>query len=372
MKLARCSYAFDVPALVVAGLCLLLGSGVSAATSPPRLAPDFTIAECVNADTLHLAALEANPVLLVFYDGGAMMSYQALSYVNEWHRRYEGDGLKVIAIHSPALEPLKIKYNAIEVVARSHYSFAMGMDHERTVYAAYALSELPAYILVGPGRQIVFETSGPRAYAEVELAIQRLLAELKPGIVNPFLVRPIRPADDPKIKMLPATAETQMGYLAGNIVGCDSTVYDKFYNFTDSRERARGKVYLQGYWKVGPGSVAYEEKYRSADDHLRMIYSGKEVWLLRTCEYGARQRVYIKQDKNYLDRADWGDDVEGDGLGKPYIILEYSIPANIVKNRAYGTHELEIIPAEGDGAFYYLFFESEAAGGTPAQQGTAR
>jgi hypothetical protein len=41
--------------------------------------------------------------------------------------------------------------------------------------------------------------------------------------------------------------------------------------------------------------------------------------------------------------------------------MQYSIPVNIVKNPAFGAHELEIIPAEGDVAFYYLFFVGDAA-----------
>jgi peroxiredoxin len=372
MKPGKWSYASAAVALAAAGLALLLWQGATSAEAPPRLAPDFTLTECVNADTLHLARLEAGPVLLVFYDGGEMSSCQALPYVNEWHRRYESDGLKVIGVHSPALEPLKAKYNAVEVISRAHYNFAVGMDHDRAVYGAYGLSALPAYVLVRPGGAIAFQTSAPRAYAEVEMAVQKLLEELKPGIVNPFLVKPMRPADDPKVKMLPATPEIRLGYEAGAVAGCDSTVYDRFYNFTDSRERVRGKVYLHGYWKVGPGSVAYEEKYRSSDDHLRMIYSGKEVWLLRACEYGARQKVYVKQDRDYLAPEDWGKDIQGDGLGRPFILLEYSIPASIIKNREYGTHELELIPAEGDGAFYYLFFEGEPAGQASPQPGTSR
>jgi peroxiredoxin len=350
---------------VVVFLCVGIASVCRVSAGPaapsPKLAPDFTLTESIKSDTLRLAELNTQPVLLFFYDGAEMASMGAFPYVNEWHRRYESDGLRIIGVHSPALEQMKIRYNAVEVISRARVTFPIGMDYDRAVYAAYSLSALPAYVLMKPGREIVYETTQPLAYAEIETAIQRLLAERKPGIVNPFIVKPFRPIDDPGRKVLPATPQINLGYGSGAIADCDSTAYDRFYNFSDSREHVRGKIYLQGYWKVGPNSVAYEEKYRSSEDHLRVAYSGKEVWLLPCFPYGGAQRVYVKQDREYLRNADWGKDIQGDSLGKPFIYMQYSIPVNIVKNRAFGAHELEIIPAEGDVAFYYLFFVGDVA-----------
>jgi hypothetical protein len=251
---------------------------------------------------------------------------------------------------------MKLRYNALEVISRARVNFPIGMDYDRAVYTAYSLSALPAYVLMKPGREIAYETARPLAYAETETAIQKLLSERKHGTVNPFILKPLRPIDDPKRKVLPATPQINLGYRSGAIADCDSAAYDRFYNFSDSRDHARGKIYLQGYWKVGPNSVTYEEKYRSSEDHLRVAYSGKEVWLLPCFPYGEAQRVYVKQDRDYLRNADWGKDIQGDNLGKPFVYMQYSMPVNIVKNPAFGAHELELIPAEGDVAFYYLFF----------------
>lgn len=352
-------------AVVVTLFCVGLASvcWICAATArpSPKLAPDFTLIESVESDTLRLTELNTRPVLLFFYDGADMASLDAIPYVNEWNRRYEGDGLTIIGVHSPALEQMKIRFNALEIITRAKINFPTGMDYDRAAYTAYSLSALPAYVLMRPGREIVYETTQSPAYVEIETAIQKLLAEHKPGIVNPFIIKPLRPIDDPKRKALPATPQISLGYGSGAIADCDSTAYDKFFDFSDSREHAKGKVYLQGYWKVGPNSVTYEGKYRSSEDHIRVVYSGKEVWLLPCFPFGEAQRVYVKQDREYLRNEDWGTDIEGDGLGKPFIYMQYSIPVNIVKNRAFGAHELEIIPAEGDVAFYYLFFVGDVA-----------
>jgi hypothetical protein len=332
------------------------GSPAPVAKGP---APDFTLTQTTTRDTLTLSAFSDQPILLFFYDGGDISSWNAIPYVNEWHRRYAGDGLKVIPVHSPKLDPTRVAYNAIEVTSITKITYQVGLDLDRSVYATYGLADLPAYFVMKPGLEIVYATSDPKPYAQVETAIQSLLTELKPGIINPFLVRPMRPIDDPANKILAATPSVECGYLSGVLADCDSSRYDRPVRYEDSRGREKGKIYLDGYWNVGPTSVAHEAKYASSGDHLRIIYSGKDVWLLPAFEYNSPQRVYIKQDRVYPDRAIWGKAITGDETGKPYILMQYSIPMHIVSNRTFGAHELELIPAEGDVAFYCLFFESE-------------
>ena len=323
--------------------------------------PDFTLTQTSTRDTLTLSAFSDQPILLFFYDGGDLASWNAISYVNEWHRRYAGDGLKVIGVHSPELEPLRLDYNGLEVTSLTRINYTAGMDPDRSIYSSYRLRNLPAYFVLRPGLEIAYATSDPKPYAQVETAIQSLLAELKPGIIHPFLVKPLRPTDDPAKTIIAATPRVDFGYLSGVIADCDSSGYDRQVRYSDSGQREKGKVYLEGYWRVGPTSIGHESKYASFGDRLRIIYSGKDVWLLAGFDYDSPQRVYIKQDRFYIDKAIWGKSVRGDEVGQPYILMRYSIPVHIVSNPTFGAHELELIPAEGDVAFYRLFFVDAVA-----------
>ncbi len=364
MRIGKTNSQMLVTALllsVLGGMGLANTAFAPTSAPPPQPAPDFMLTQCANADTIKLSDFTRQPVLLFFYDGGDMASWNALPYVREWHRRYEGDDLKIIGIHSPGFEPLKNRVNAVEVISLAKITFPVGMDSDRSIYQTYSLKTLPAYVLLRPGGQIVFETSSPRTYVEVEKAIQKLLMEGKRDIINPFIVKPLRPLDDPDKKILRASPMVVLGYQAGVIAGCDSPAYDEFHNYFDSREREKGRVYLQGYWKVGPRSISHELKYGSSEDHLRIIYTAKDVWLLPDFPYSSPQRVYVKQDREYLRDADWGKGIQADLVGKPYISTLYSIPVHIVSNRAFGTHELELIPTGGDVAFCYLFFEGDVA-----------
>ncbi|MFZ1945976.1 MAG: TlpA disulfide reductase family protein [bacterium] len=348
-------------ALSAALTMICLGGDAGSSRASGRLAPDFTLTSTSRGDTLTLSESSGQPILLVFYDAGDMPSRHAMPYVAEWHRRYAGDGLEVIGIHSSEFEPMRILYNALEAGGSAGVTFPVGMDFDRTVYGAYGIKTLPTYFVLKPGLEVVLETSEIKPYKEVETAIQSVLAEIKPGIVNPFLVKPLRPADDPANKILRGTSRVVLGYQAGTIADCDSADYDKFINYTDSGGREKGKVYLQGYWKVGPNCISHERKYGSSNDHLRIIYSGKDVWLLPWFAYDTFQRVYVKQDRVYLDYAEWGKDMTGDETGKPYVYIRYSVPANVVSNRTFGMHELELMPVDGDVAFCMLFFDDGVA-----------
>ncbi len=326
----------------------------------PAAAPDFLIRECVHADSIHLADYLDGPVLLMFYDGGLVTNIHALRYAREWDRRYRGDGLSIIAVHAPLFEPSKVLTNAIEVVGASGAAFPVGFDMERRVYDLYGVSSLPAFVLIRPGGAIAARISGEKAYADVERAIQDELRRLRPGTVLPLIAKPFRPWDDPGADLLKPTPLTRLGYASGNIANADSGLYDEFGEYGDPGDRMRGAVFLDGNWKVGAYSVSYSDSLGRGGSRMRIIYSGKAVWILPAFESGRIPRVYVKQDRSYLPADAWGKDIEGDQAGRPYIRTAYSIPCQIVDNPAFGTHQLEIIPAEGDVSFYYLFFEAAA------------
>jgi hypothetical protein len=322
-------------------------------------APDFTIHQCVRADSIRLADHLENPVLLVFYDGGFVTNVNTLRYVREWHRRYSGDGLQIIAIHSPLLEPSKNPYNAIELVGIAGVMTPVGLDMEREVSDLYGISGLPSFVLIQPGGGMAAVFTGEKVYGDVERAVQDELKRLKPDIVLPLIMKPVRPWDDPEARLLPATPMVMLGYAGGKIANADSSLLNVFGAYSDARGRTEGVVFLNGKWKVGEHSVTHSDSVGGLNDHLRIIYKAKSVYILPILAVGTTPRVYIKQDRTYLDHAVWGSDVMGDQEGRPYIYMQYSIPYQIVDNRAFGMHQLELIAGEGDVSFCYLFFEAD-------------
>jgi peroxiredoxin len=142
-------------ALICAALVLAcLGRDAGSSRASGRLAPDFTLTATSQRDTLTLSEFSRQPILLVFFDAGDMPSRHAIPYVAEWYRRYAGDGLKVIGIHSSDFEPMRILYNALEAGGAAGVTFQVGMDFDRAVYNAYGIKTLPTYLVLRPGLDI--------------------------------------------------------------------------------------------------------------------------------------------------------------------------------------------------------------------------
>ena len=345
-------------ALIVLFMASLCGTA-PAEEAAPVIAPDFTIRQCLRADTIALADYLGDPVLLIFCDVGLVSNLNALAYAKEWHRRYRGDGLKVIVIHSPFLEPTRELYNAIEALSVHEVRTPSGLDMEREVYDLYGITGLPAFILIRPDAHIAARFEGETVYADVERAVQDELRRLEPGVLMPLIMKPRKPWHDPDAEVLQPTPMVDLRY-PGKMANADSSLVDVFAEYADARDRTKDVVFLSGRWKVGENCIAYSDSLGGSDTYIRIIYRAKSVYILPHFELGEKPTVYVKQDRSYLDHDSWGRDIMGDLNGKPYIYMQYSIPYQIVDNDEFGTHQLEIIPAGGDVSFYYLYFEGDA------------
>jgi hypothetical protein len=324
------------------------------------IAPDFTLAVAFRPDTLQLSSLYDSPVLLLFFDAGDVPSRRGIPYANEWLRRYDTDGLNVIGIHCPRVESLKDRTNAETAIADAIAKFTVCLDLERTVYAEYGLGDLFAFVLLKPGGEIVYKSAERRAFQQTEAAIQELIEALKPGVIHPFLLKPLKPEEDPAAEIIEPTPTLELGH-AGNVIeGCDSTGFGRYITYTDPRDKQKGHVYLDGKWKIDAHSMTYKHESRASEGKLRLVYSGKEVWLLPAFDAEALPKIYVKHNRSYIPKDLTGDDIRFDAMGRPFIHLRHPVPVNIVRNPEYGTHELELIVTGGDATFYYLFFVGAA------------
>jgi peroxiredoxin len=348
-----------------AGLCgivtLALGSLLwgQPSSSLPQDAPDFTLHQCVLADSLSLSDLLGHPALLFFFDAGDRDCVPAYRFVRNWRLKYRADSLTVIGIHCPTFEPLKEIGNAVTAVAEADIKIPVGMDFDSKMRRDYGIETLPAFVLLDPDGKIIFRASDPAGFEEMEKRIQQLLRKIKPGTVLPFLYRPEEDAeagpDHGKAAGMKLTPTILFGLAPGTIVGADSSGLGKYMLYTDPRGRENGKVYLSGRWRVDQNSINYTQ---SEDSYIRIVYTGKDVWLLAEPVGDEPVKVVVKQDRSYLHPELWGEDIKvsiEDNL--PYIIMRYAVPRHIVSNAKMGTHELTLIPSEGEVNFYYIHLE---------------
>lgn len=336
--------------LICLGLILLLWARPG--LGGPPTAPDFTVDQCLLADSLNLSGLLGNPALLFFFDAGSRASQAAYRHVRNWAPKYRADNLAVVGFHCPEFKPLKDYENAATTISAADLKIPVGMDFESRVRMKYALETLPAFVLLDPEGKIIYQTSDPAEFRALEERIQALLLEIKPGTILPFIFEPKTASERAK-----PTPEIRFGPAGRMIAGADSSGLGRFKIYTDSRGRDRGRVYLHGRWKIEDDALYYVE---SETSHLRILYSGKDVWVLPEPAGEDAPRVLIMQDRSYLPHELWGKDVKvGVNDGIPYIEMRRAVPKHIVSNPKFGTHELRLIPAEGDVRFYYIHFEGD-------------
>jgi alkyl hydroperoxide reductase subunit AhpC len=337
----------------------LLAAAVAVAPSCARAqtvkAPDFRFDECAYADSIVLSDFSRFPVLLFFFDAGDVACIKSYGYLINWATKYSADGLKVIGIQSSPYAAMASWPNIANALSLLEYEFPIGLDYDREVSNLYDVHTVPTWVLIEPGGAIAMRTSKMSEYRDLEMRIQDVLREIEPGVILPFLFKGPQKSGEAS-NYPPPTPRVVLAYGSGSIANQDSAGPGVMRRYADPGGRERGIAYLDGPWKLEEGRITHEE---GESAYIRVIYSGKAVWLLPDMKPGEVTRIYVEQDRSPLRDDSWGKDVGVDLEGRTYVRIRYSSPKQIVDNPEYGTHELKIIPGEGVESLHYLYFEGE-------------
>jgi thiol-disulfide isomerase/thioredoxin len=164
--------------------------------------------EWVNVAMLRMDKQIGRPVLIEFWDFCRPNSLRTLPYMQAWHERYAGDGLRVIGVHSPGFEPSRSPDAVRAAVERLGIEHPVVIDSDLLIWGLYANQGWPARYLFDTEGMLAHYHYGEGGYDETELAIQEQLG------VEGELVSPVRPEDEPAA-MLHAQTDDQPGQWSG-------------------------------------------------------------------------------------------------------------------------------------------------------------
>jgi hypothetical protein len=175
-------------------------------------APDFPPdTRWLNAKFVRLGTLLGrNAALVWFWDLASLNSLRALPYVLEWHRRYEGLGLRVIGVHSPQFDFGADPDNVQRAVARLEIPFPVAADSDYAIWRQYGNEVWPALYLWDRRGVLVHYHFGEGVYRETEQAITQALREIDEEAQIPPPVRPLRPTDRPRALVKAPTPHTYL------------------------------------------------------------------------------------------------------------------------------------------------------------------
>lgn len=168
---------------------------------------------------MSLAFSRGAVVLVEFWEATCVNCLRTLPYMAAWHRRYAGHGLVTVGVHTAEFEATK-RREVVEAAAAEHgVDWPVLLDPDAATWHLFANKYWPTRYLIDHRGYLRFEHHGEGAYAETEEWIQRLLAEAGDAGPFPEPMPALCPEDRPGAVCARPTAEMQIGYHRGRLIG---------------------------------------------------------------------------------------------------------------------------------------------------------
>ncbi len=140
-------------------------------------APEIVSPTWINSEPLKIAELRGKVVMVEFWTFGCWNCRNIEPYVKEWHKKYEKDGLVVIAVHSPEFSHEKEVARVKDYVKDNNISYAVPIDNDFRNWRKYRNRYWPTLYVIDKKGTIQYTRIGEGAYEQTEQTLQRLLAE---------------------------------------------------------------------------------------------------------------------------------------------------------------------------------------------------
>ncbi len=140
-------------------------------------APEIVSPTWINSEPLKMEELRGKVVMVEFWTFGCWNCRNIEPYVKKWHKKYEKDGLVVIAVHSPEFDHEKEIARVKDYVKENNISYAVPIDNDFRNWREYHNRYWPTLYVIDKKGTIQYTRIGEGAYEQTEEAIQRLLAD---------------------------------------------------------------------------------------------------------------------------------------------------------------------------------------------------
>ena len=163
--------------LAMLGIIVAASSFVSISFAKSDTAPDIISPTWINSKPLKMEKLRGKVVMVEFWTFGCWNCRNIEPYVKTWHKKYEKDGLVVIAVHSPEFSHEKEIDRVKDYVKENNISYAVPIDNDFRNWRRYKNRYWPTLYVIDKKGTIQYTRIGEGGYEQTEHTIQRLLAE---------------------------------------------------------------------------------------------------------------------------------------------------------------------------------------------------
>jgi thiol-disulfide isomerase/thioredoxin len=337
--------------------------------------PGFAPGEWLNIDhPLTTTHLRGRVVMIDFWDYTCLACLRAIPSLIAWHEHYQGMDFVVVGVHTPEFRFARTRALVERAAADLGIWYPVLLDNERRTWEQFAVRAWPTRVLVDPDGYVRHRAEGVTTFRESERALRRLLHEHDPEVALPRLMDPLHPKDEPGADRYRATPDLYVGYERGALGNPMGYAASSPMVYELPREYARREPYFYagGIWRAGLESFAFAGQdggqialpYTAYGVSAVLSPSADPVEVaLNLRRTDAPPRVDVLQDGAPLTPENAGRDVLYDDGGVSYLMVERPRLYELVRNPAFGSHELELTVRAHGLAFYSFTFTSSVVAG---------
>jgi len=131
----------------------------------------------LNSPPLTMAGLRGQVVLAGFWTYTCINWLRQLPYLRAWARKYAGQGLVVVGVHTPEFTFERNADNVSRAVRERGIGYPVAIDSDYAVWSAFDNHYWPALYFADAEGLIRHHHFGEGEYQQSEMVIQQLLAE---------------------------------------------------------------------------------------------------------------------------------------------------------------------------------------------------
>jgi thiol-disulfide isomerase/thioredoxin len=312
----------------------------------------------INSKPLTPASLHGKIVLVDFWEYTCVNCLKTLPYERAWYERYAKYGFTIVGVHTPEFKFSGEPANVAAAVKRLGVDWPVVLDSRQAIWDRYGNDVWPRELLFDQSGKLIADHSGEGDYPDMERRIQQALRAGNPSVRFPAVMDYL-PGDSyskPGAVCYRHTPEMYLGNWRGDGVLGNPQGYGgdgRTLAYLDSTPHDEGLAYLQGPWfESGEAMV----NGSGADAHLAIRYRALQVVAVLKPHGVPAVDVLVLQDGAPLTKQDAGADIRFDRDGRSYLLVDAPREYDVVMNKHFAQHDLELLPQRpGLGAYTFDF-----------------
>jgi thiol-disulfide isomerase/thioredoxin len=316
----------------------------------------------LNSSPLTMRGLRGKVVLIDFWEYTCVNCIRTVPYLREWHARYRDKGLVIVGVHTPEFHFARSERNVASAVKQLRLEYPIVLDSDYAIWKAYGNRFWPAKYLVDAQGAVRYYHFGEGGYGATEQEIQSLLREIDPHARLPALMEPVRAEDHPGRVCYPSTPELYAGYERGSAQGTlgnrEGYRPDRAHSYRDPGRHLDGLIYLHGLWRSSAEALVSAQRNPYPAAWIALRYHALEVNSVMRPEGTSPVRVWVYQDGKPVPPTDRGSDLLFDERGRSFARVDEPRMYNLIRNAAFGEHELRIATSRPNLGVYSFTFVS--------------